>query len=955
MKNYRFPPRASRSARLSAKLNKTRMTLVLGLIAAVASLPFYVLAQNENASVSPAVHKASAYTESEGGSFILYQAPNGDTVCRDASLSESRSLRAAGNNSELRQINHLNDLQLSATGENITSATNLTIVLRATAQLDAQPEAKAAFIAAAAKWEALIKDPITVVIDVDYGTTFFGTPFSSSNILGATSTQLFSYPGDYPDVRAFLNNHANGSQEAALAAVLPASTVPTDIGSTDTLVIASPLLRVVGIFQADASTDTSITTAPKIAFNSAFNFDFNPSDGITGNRTDFDAVAVHEMGHVLGFNSEVGAKELDASRPVQGTVWDLYRFRPATANFYNFASAQRVLSSGGTQVQFNGGPELGLSTGRPDGTGGDNNQAGHWKEDNNNPANYIGIMDPTIARNVRQVMTANDQAAIDAFGYTISPTTPPANDNFANAEVIPGTSGSRSGKNVFASNEAGEPNHAPDGNPGGRSVWYRWTAPAGGQVNLTTAGSDYDTVLAVYTGSSVNGLSLITSNDDVQSGIITTSAVQFNAVAGTTYQIAVTGYNLSQGNITLNYTLAGAPANTVQFNSSSASATETFHASTQVDLVVTRSGNTASPGSVQYSSSNLTASDRTDYLAALGTLQFAAGETSKTLSVLIIDDGFVETPETFNVTLSNSVGCTLGSPTTFTITINSNDSGGGTNPVKDPTFDNEFFVRQHYFDFLNRAPDAGGLGFWVNEITSCGADAACIDIKRINVSAAFFLSIEFQETGYLVERLYKSAYGDADALSALDTYPVQHHISAPIIRLNEFLADSQQIAKGLIVGTPGWPNVLEANKVAFTQDFVTRSRFTSKYPTSLTPTQFVDQLNNNTGLTLSPSERTSIIGEFGGAGNTSDTIARARAIRRVAENTTLVNAEKNKAFVLMQYFGYLRRNPNDGNDIDHTGYDFWLHKLDAFGGNFVNAEMVKAFIVSIEYQARFGP
>ncbi len=59
--------------------------------------------------------------------------------------------------------------------------------------------------------------------------------------------------------------------------------------------------------------------------------------------------------------------------------------------------------------------------------------------------------------------------------------------------------------------------------------------------------------------------------------------------------------------------------------------------------------------------------------------------------------------------------------------------------------------------------------------------------------------------------------------------------------------------------------------------------------------------------------------------------------------------------MLMQYFGYMRRNPDDPQDTDHTGYDFWLHKLDQFNGNFVNAQMVKAFIVSIEYQARFGP
>jgi hypothetical protein len=57
----------------------------------------------------------------------------------------------------------------------------------------------------------------------------------------------------------------------------------------------------------------------------------------------------------------------------------------------------------------------------------------------------------------------------------------------------------------------------------------------------------------------------------------------------------------------------------------------------------------------------------------------------------------------------------------------------------------------------------------------------------------------------------------------------------------------------------------------------------------------------------------------------------------------------------MQYFGYLRRNPNDPSDTDYTGYNFWLTKLNQFNGNFVTAEMVKAFIVSGEYRGRFGP
>jgi hypothetical protein len=80
---------------------------------------------------------------------------------------------------------------------------------------------------------------------------------------------------------------------------------------------------------------------------------------------------------------------------------------------------------------------------------------------------------------------------------------------------------------------------------------------------------------------------------------------------------------------------------------------------------------------------------------------------------------------------------------------------------------------------------------------------------------------------------------------------------------------------------------------------------------------------------------------------------RAQVLRAVAEDSDLNNSEKNRAFVLMQYFGYLRRNPNDPQDTDYTGFDFWLTKLNDFNGNFVNAEMVKAFLVSGEYRRRF--
>jgi hypothetical protein len=257
--------------------------------------------------------------------------------------------------------------------------------------------------------------------------------------------------------------------------------------------------------------------------------------------------------------------------------------------------------------------------------------------------------------------------------------------------------------------------------------------------------------------------------------------------------------------------------------------------------------------------------------------------------------------------------------------------------------DAQFFVRQHYGDFLNREPDADGLAFWTNEILSCGSDAQCISAKRISVSAAYFLSIEFQQTGYLVYRFYKASYGN------LPGAPVPIHRS-------EFLPDTQQIGQGVIVNQTGWETVLENNKQAFAAVFVQRSRFTSTYPTSMTPEAFVDTLFANAGVTPSANDRATAINEFSSATTTADVAARARVLRRVAENSTLAQQEFNRAFVLMQYFGYLRRNPNDPPELglNFDGYNFWLNKLNQFNGNFIQAEMVKAFISSTEYRSRFG-
>jgi hypothetical protein len=431
-----------------------------------------------------------------------------------------------------------------------------------------------------------------------------------------------------------------------------------------------------------------------------------------------------------------------------------------------------------------------------------------------------------------------------------------------------------------------------------------------------------------------NGLAFITKFDFSPGGHLITADYASD-----------TKFAASSGSHTL---LVTAP--TVQLSASAFSVTE---GTSTLNIQVTRTGNLSFFSTVDYATSDSAganncntgggvASSRCDYLTTLGTLRLEAGEASRTISIPIIDDVYAEGNESFTITLSNATNATLAAPVTATLTITDNDTvNGGSNPIDQAGF----FVRQHYVDFLNREPDAAGLAFWTNEITQCGADATCVELKRINVSAAFFLSIEFQETGYLVYRTYKSAFGN---LASPPGAPVP-------VRFTEFVRDTQQIGQGVQVGIGDWQAQLETNKQAFALAFVARSDFLVAFPNSLTADQFVTQLNANAGGVLSAGEKANLVALLGST--PEDLSKRAAVLRSVAEDQDLKNAEKNKAFVLMQYFGYLRRNPNDPpqTGLNFDGYNFWLAKLNQFNGNFINAEMVKAFLNAIEYRQRFAP
>lgn len=237
-------------------------------------------------------------------------------------------------------------------------------------------------------------------------------------------------------------------------------------------------------------------------------------------------------------------------------------------------------------------------------------------------------------------------------------------------------------------------------------------------------------------------------------------------------------------------------------------------------------------------------------------------------------------------------------------------------PAPNPIDGAQFFVRRHYADFLDREPDSRGLDYWAAKITLCGDDTHCVDEQRVSVSAAFFTAQEFQETGYVVYRFYKGTLGR-------------------LPRYAEFMQDRKRVAGG---------ENLESSRSSFAEAWVRRREFMSKYPTRMPPEQFIDALlktmREASGVDLS-GRRDEFISRVKAG------VSRGSIVRDLLEDKSFAGAEYNAAFVFMQYFGYLRRDP------DANGYAFWVDILnDRVPNNY--RSMVRAFITSKEYRSRFG-
>jgi hypothetical protein len=363
-------------------------------------------------------------------------------------------------------------------------------------------------------------------------------------------------------------------------------------------------------------------------------------------------------------------------------------------------------------------------------------------------------------------------------------------------------------------------------------------------------------------------------------------------------------------------TIANDDTPRLQFSDSSYSVREDAGS---ITINVTRTGDLSNAVTVDYVTTDGTARQRSDYTNASGTLRYASGEASKSFIVLIIDNSYIDGSRTINLSLNNLTGIVAqGVPTSASLTIIDNDT---TIPTPNPADAAQFFVRQQYADFLNRAPDDGGLGYWSNEITKCGADAQCIHDRRVGVADGFFFEPEFQQTGAYVYRVFKAALGVRPAYA-------------------QFISD-----RGRIVVGP----TLDESKTAYALSFVGRDAFLQIYPRSQSADLFVDSLLNsirqNSGADLS-SLRGALVGLYDGTDQ-----GRAALIRQVADSPSFADAEYNSSFVLMEYFGYLRRDPDQG------GYDFWLAQVNKFPLRNVGIQhaMACSFITSAEYQNRFSP
>ncbi|MDT4966986.1 MAG: hypothetical protein QOJ64_1723 [Acidobacteriota bacterium] len=349
---------------------------------------------------------------------------------------------------------------------------------------------------------------------------------------------------------------------------------------------------------------------------------------------------------------------------------------------------------------------------------------------------------------------------------------------------------------------------------------------------------------------------------------------------------------------------AAPPASSVQLEQATYTVSEGAHYKL---INLSRTGDLSAAASVDYATSDMSANQRTDYNIMLGTLKFAPGESTKTLTLLVTDDSFVEADESLSLTLSNPQGVTLGPQSVSQITITDNDGNAAAPNAID---DVPNFVRQHYHDFLNREPDAGGFQGWQDILNNCAqGDVKC---DRVEVSSAFYRSAEFHDRGYFIYRFYSASLGK-------------------VPQYLEFMRDIQKVSGFLDVQQQ------EAAKVQFIEEFMARPDFQQKYGQIQNAGTYVDTILSTAGVTL--QQRDQIVQQLQG-----NQITRGQALRQIMETVQVDQKFYDESFVIMQYFGYLRR------DADVL-YLQWIQTLKQTGDY---RTMVNGFMNSLEYRQRFG-
>jgi hypothetical protein len=441
-----------------------------------------------------------------------------------------------------------------------------------------------------------------------------------------------------------------------------------------------------------------------------------------------------------------------------------------------------------------------------------------------------------------------------------------------------------------------------------------------------------------------------------------TSNGSFNVQASTSAAAAGLGGGTATALITIN------PFSVIRFSAANYNVAEGAGFAV---ITVERTGDTSQAVTVDYASSDHStpadfipcnsagaghASSRCDFTTAIGTLRFAAGETSKTFSVLISNDNYVEGPETLDLTLSNPTGGAIfGVPQTAILSITDDATEPATNPIDTSSE----FVRAQYHDMLHREPDPAGLAFWTDNIEKCNdasrrpvgqTVAVCIDKQRESTAIAFFNSPELQITGGFVYHLYKGS------LTGSPNYDGGSPGRFPTAL--EFFKDVGTVSEGIVVNNVISGAVVEANRNRLAEEFVLRPEFVAKYG-GLNNTFYVQELFNTTTITATAAQKQALVD-----GLTGGTETRASVLRKVVDGTVVIsesnvqfttpygqafiNQEFRRTFVFMEYIAYLRRNP------DTAGFVFWLGKLNLANGAPFAAEMVRSFILSPEYRSRFG-